>query len=86
MASDNSNQMDQASRTSRLLNNGKFKSERQATRITGVKRSTLRNQRTGAQPQQQQVQLHTRLLPEQKKVLIQYIKDAQLQYVPINNT
>ena len=78
--------MDQASRASRLFDNSKFKSLRQAARAIGVARSTVSDRRVGVQPQQQQRQPHARLERKQVEVLVQYIKDTQLQYAPVNTT
>src|SRR5438874_2101165 len=78
--------MDQATRASNLLNAGKFKSLRKAAAATGVAKSTLSDRRAGRNPQSSQRQPHARLWPEQANVLERYIIDAQLQYVPVNNT
>ena len=78
--------MDQATRTSNLLNKGKFKSLRQAAVATGVAKSTLSDRRAGRNPRSSQRQPHARLYPEQANVLERYIVDAQLQYAPDNNS
>ena len=76
--------MDQASRACRLLDNGEFKSIRQAARATGVPRSTIQYRRAGHAPRGQETQRHRRLQPYQEETLVKYIQDTQLQYAPIN--
>ena len=53
--------MDQASRTLRLLDKGRFKNINQTTRATGVVRSTLRDRHAGKQPLGEYTNKTTRL-------------------------
>jgi len=77
--------MDQASRAVRLLDNGKFRSVRQTAAATGVPRTTLRDRLNGKPPRSQTDLKHSRLSIYQEKVLVQYIRDLQLQYAPVNS-
>jgi Tc5 transposase DNA-binding domain len=76
--------MDQASRAARLINRGQFQSIRQASRGTGVTKSTLHDRQAGRQPRGQEAVQHTHLTRYQEDILAKYIQNTQLQYTPVN--
>jgi hypothetical protein len=77
--------MDQATKALNLLEKGTFKNLNQAARRTGIPRSTLRDRAAGIPPTQLRTTILNRLTLTQEACLVAYIRDLQLQYMPVNH-
>ena len=76
--------MDPASRAVKLFESGEYDSLAAAGRAVFAPPSTVNDRHRGLLPWSQSTHPLARLYRYQEKVLIQYIKDLQLQYAPIN--
>ena len=76
--------MDPASRAVKLFESGEYDSLAAAGRAVFAPPSTVNDRHRGLLPWSQSTHPLARLCRYQERVLIQYIRDLQLQYAPIN--